>query len=60
MYLPGLPEEPDDEIHLIVERMPEYPGGMSALMRYFANNIQYPAICAEMGIQGRVYEPTCS
>lgn len=48
-------EEPDDEIHHIVERMPEFQGGTSALMQYFADNIKYPAICAELGIQGKVY-----
>ena len=49
------PEEVDDEVHILVERMPEFPGGMSALMTYFVTNVKYPAICAEMGIEGRVY-----
>ncbi len=49
------PEEVSDEVFIIVERMPEFPGGDKALMQYFANNIKYPAICAELGVQGRVY-----
>ncbi|MCU4164470.1 TonB family protein [Carboxylicivirga caseinilyticus] len=54
--IPELPSEPEDNsVHIIVERMPEPAGGMEGLMKYFAESIRYPVICAEMGIQGRVY-----
>jgi len=36
------------------ERLPEFQGGSKALMAFLRNNIQYPAECNEMAIQGRV------
>lgn len=48
-------EEPEDEpIFVIVENKPEYPGGDAALMKYISENIKYPVIAQENGIQGRV------
>ena len=38
----------------IVEQMPEFPGGMQALMKYLAQSIKYPTQAQEAGIQGRV------
>ena len=43
------------EIFMIVEEMPEFPGGQEALQRYLASSIKYPVIAQENGIQGRVY-----
>lgn len=34
--------------------MPEYPGGINALMQFLSENIVYPASAAENSIQGRV------
>lgn len=48
------PTVQNGETFTVVERMPEYPGGMKALMSYLAENIQYPAECQKAGIQGRV------
>lgn len=42
-------------IFTVVETMPEYPGGMSELYKYLANNVEYPAYAKESGIQGRVF-----
>lgn len=55
--IPELPEESveDNSVYIFVERMPEPPGGMKGLMKYFAENIRFPVICAELGIEGRVY-----
>ncbi|KAA6343309.1 hypothetical protein EZS27_008991 [termite gut metagenome] len=48
-------EEPDEQaIFEVVENMPEYPGGMSALMQYLGKNIKYPTIAQENGTQGKV------
>ena len=45
----------NDKIYQVVEQMPEFPdGGMAGLMKWITNNIQYPAIARESGIQGRV------
>ena len=36
------------------EDMPEFPGGMSALMQYFRKNMRYPEAAKKRGTQGRV------
>ncbi|WP_294592301.1 M56 family metallopeptidase [uncultured Bacteroides sp.] len=38
----------------VVEHMPEYPGGMAALMQYFRDNLRYPESAHKAGKQGRV------
>jgi len=56
-YIP--PEEEEDvqqqEIFMVVEQMPAFPGGMGALMTYLATHIKYPPLAKESGIQGRVF-----
>lgn len=48
-------EEPAEEApFMVVEKMPEFPGGNAALMAYLTKNIKYPAVCRENNIQGRV------
>ena len=44
----------DDPIFEIVEEPAQYPGGLAALMQYIAQNIRYPKISAENGVQGRI------
>ena len=48
------PEKQRVETFVVVEEMPEFPGGNRALMKFLSDNIQYPAIAKENGIQGRV------
>ncbi len=50
-------EEPEDtqEVFLIVEQMPVFPGGDEALRKYLAQSVKYPVIAQENGIQGRVF-----
>ena len=50
-------EEATEEIFVVVEEMPEFPGGQSALMKYLSENIRYPVIAQENGIEGRVICP---
>ncbi len=38
-----------------VEVMPEYPGGIPAILRLFGKNIQYPDVPKRQAIQGKVY-----
>ncbi len=47
-------EEEEEVIFMIVETMPEFPGGQQALFKYLSENVKYPAIAQENGIQGRV------
>ncbi len=44
----------NDEIFVVVEEMPQFPGGQTALMKYLSENIRYPVIAQEKGIEGRV------
>ena len=51
---PVKPKEEDTKIFSVVEQMPSFPGGMTALMQYLSRNIKYPPVAEEMSIQGRV------
>lgn len=42
------------EVYDVVDKMPEFPGGMTGLMQYLSKNIRYPAEAQTKGIQGRV------
>lgn len=46
--------EEDNKVWEIVEQKPQFPGGEAALMKYIRDNMQYPSIAQENGIQGRV------
>ena len=37
-----------------VDEMPQFPGGMPAMMQYLSSNIRYPEDAKEAGAQGRV------
>ncbi|MBR5919353.1 MAG: energy transducer TonB [Prevotella sp.] len=47
------PKEPE-RVFDVVEQMPQFPGGDAALMQYLSNNIKYPVVAQENGVQGRV------
>lgn len=58
-YVPPPPpkpkvEEVTEEIFVVVEEQPEFPGGNTAMMKFLSDNIKYPLIAQENGIQGRV------
>ncbi|MDD3910378.1 MAG: energy transducer TonB [Proteiniphilum sp.] len=58
-YVPPPPpkpkqEEVTEEIFVVVENQPEFPGGNAAMMKFLSDNIKYPVIAQENGIQGRV------
>lgn len=44
----------ETKIFTVVEQMPLFPGGDAALMGYLRDNIHYPTVAAENGVQGRV------
>ena len=48
------PEPEEEEVYMVVEEAPEYPGGYQALLDLLRKNVKYPAICRDNGIQGRV------
>lgn len=43
------------EPFLVVEQMPDFPGGEQELYKYLEKNIKYPAMARESGITGTVY-----
>jgi protein TonB len=47
-------EEETEVVFMVVESMPSFPGGDAALFKYLGDNIKYPVIAQESGIQGRV------
>ena len=48
-------EEADtSDVFMVVEDMPEFPGGTQAMMEFFQSNITYPESCKKDSIQGRV------
>ena len=51
---PVKPKEEENKVFDVVEQMPSYPGGLSAMQKYLSDHIHYPAIAEENGIQGRV------
>ncbi len=50
----SVPDEEDEKIYVVVEQMPQFPGGQQALFKYLSENVKYPAIAKENRIQGRV------
>ena len=43
-----------EETFMVVEQMPEFPGGIQELMSFLSKNIKYPKAAQKNGIQGRV------
>lgn len=55
-------DEPSDKpqqasgnsVYETVEQMPSFPGGANGLTRFLNENVHYPAVAQENGVQGRV------
>jgi protein TonB len=61
-YVPPVFTEIEEEtaieeqpIFIVVESMPEFPGGMEMMMKYLRENLKYPHLAKETNIQGRVF-----
>ncbi|MRT91605.1 energy transducer TonB [Ancylomarina sp. 16SWW S1-10-2] len=48
-------EEDEQQVFVIVEDMPEFPGGDIELQKWINSSVKYPVIAQENGITGRVY-----
>ena len=58
VYVPPVREEEEvveQEIFTVVESMPEFPGGQGKMLEFISQNIKYPPMARESGIQGRVF-----
>ena len=51
---PEPPKEEESKVFDVVEEQPSFPGGQDTLMQWLSDNVKYPVIAAENGIQGRV------
>ncbi len=43
------------KVFTIVEKTPEYPGGLAALYKYLGKNIKYPQPLRDNGMEGNIY-----
>lgn len=46
--------KPEEEEFMVVEEMPEFPGGSEAMLEFLRSNVTYPKTCIENNVQGRV------
>jgi len=44
----------EQEVFMVVEDMPEFPGGDAKMFEYISKNLEYPPLAKENSIQGRV------
>ncbi|MBR2457793.1 MAG: energy transducer TonB [Bacteroidaceae bacterium] len=51
---PIVEEVDDDRVYDVVEENASFPGGDAECMKWLQQNIKYPSICQEQGVQGRV------
>jgi protein TonB len=51
--------EPEQQPFIVVEEMPEYPGGNVELQKWLMEHTQYPEIAKENNIQGKVIVRFC-
>ena len=47
--------EEEETPFVIVEQMPDFPGGQGELLKFISDNIRYPVMAQENGIQGTVF-----
>ena len=55
LVVPWRDESDEPEVYMIVDEMPEFPGGDKELYQFIADNVKYPAEAKEKGIKGRVF-----
>lgn len=46
--------EKNQKVYDTVDQLPEFPGGMPALMEYLMNNVKYPKDAEKQKVEGRV------
>lgn len=53
--IPPTPPPPPAGPELYVDEPAEYPGGRPAMMSYLSENIHYPEIAVQLGLEGKCY-----
>ena len=51
---PNLDKPDKNGVYQVIDKMPQYPGGETALLKFIGSNLRYPVIAQENGIQGTV------
>lgn len=54
-HVEEIAKEESDEIFMIVEEQPAFPGGIGAFNQFVVNNMHYPRNARSMGIEGKVF-----
>ena len=44
----------NQKVYEVVDQMPEFPGGMPAMIEFLQNNVKYPADAEKQKVEGRV------
>lgn len=47
-------DTPCDKVYQVVEQMPQFPGGQSAMMKFIADSLRYPSVVCTGGVEGRI------
>ncbi|MBR1877423.1 MAG: TonB family protein [Paludibacteraceae bacterium] len=47
-------ENEDEPLFVVVEQMPQFPGGQQAMSQFLSETVKYPVVAYENNIQGRV------
>ena len=47
-------DEAPEDVFMVVQEMPQYPGGNEELFKYISHNIKYPKIAHQQGVQGQI------
>ena len=47
------PDEEEEPVYLVVDQMPQFPGGHQALFDFISTNVIYPTVARENGIEGK-------
>lgn len=50
----GEEEEVKETVHVRVEKMPGFPGGMGSLIKFIGEHLEYPQEAADLGLEGTV------
>jgi len=47
-------DTPCGKVYQVVEQMPQFPGGQSAMMKFIADSLRYPSVVCTGGVEGRI------
>ena len=54
-HVEEMAREESDEVFMIVEEQPTFPGGISEFNKFVSSNMRYPRNARQMGIEGKVF-----